>query len=233
MLKSIGRSNPGPAAFPQVVETGGRAYPSFDEALGNGWLRHSSLYDGSPLEQVSDGALSVELLSDILTKLRKDCKEESAKNRHSRIHAWRSWLAEDWSGRRKDCFQMFRGNASPSLSLFKNPNGSFTGNLEDIDKLLQDAWMPLFRKFAMEDEPSWDKFHARFEPYIQQHPLRVDDITGDELKKILFKLSGMPGLEGWRVQELKLLPVCLLELLAVLFNVIEHTGRWPKALERA
>eukprot|EP00973_Karenia_brevis_P082496 11434733-Karenia_brevis.AAC.1 len=40
-------------------------------------------------------------------------------------------------------------------------------------------------------------------------------------------------MDGWRVAELKALPLPLLEALAVIFNVIEKRGRWPKALERA
>ncbi|CAE8644441.1 unnamed protein product, partial [Polarella glacialis] len=48
------------------------------------------------------------------------------------------------------------------------------------------------------------------------------------------RLAGQAaGMEGWRAQELKALPLPLLDRLAVLFNVIEESGRWPESLERA
>eukprot|EP00973_Karenia_brevis_P053260 7403553-Karenia_brevis.AAC.1 len=37
-------------------------------------------------------------------------------------------------------------------------------------------------------------------------------------------------MDGWRVKELQCLHVSLLQVLAELFNVVEHTGRWPEAL---
>ena len=40
-----------------------------------------------------------------------------------------------------------------------------------------------------------------------------------------------PGADGWRARELKALPDCLLDRLAVLFNHIEQDGIWPDALK--
>ena len=42
-----------------------------------------------------------------------------------------------------------------------------------------------------------------------------------------------PGMEGWRVAELKRLPKPILAWLADRFNAIEETGEWPAALLRA
>ncbi|CAE8623234.1 unnamed protein product [Polarella glacialis] len=42
-----------------------------------------------------------------------------------------------------------------------------------------------------------------------------------------------PGMDGWNVGELKLLPAPLLDLLAEMFNGIERSGKWPRPLECA
>eukprot|EP00973_Karenia_brevis_P061312 8527146-Karenia_brevis.AAC.1 len=42
-------------------------------------------------------------------------------------------------------------------------------------------------------------------------------------------MKGGPGMDGWRVQELQCLHSSLLHTLAEIFNVVEATGRWPKA----
>eukprot|EP00973_Karenia_brevis_P009382 1269920-Karenia_brevis.AAC.1 len=41
------------------------------------------------------------------------------------------------------------------------------------------------------------------------------------------------GVEGWRVAEVRELPLVILRRLAVFFDMVEQIGRWPRALERA
>ena len=43
-------------------------------------------------------------------------------------------------------------------------------------------------------------------------------------------LHKAPGLDGWTVDELRLLPPALLEWIAELFESVERTGRWPEEL---
>eukprot|EP00973_Karenia_brevis_P021717 2986322-Karenia_brevis.AAC.1 len=43
-------------------------------------------------------------------------------------------------------------------------------------------------------------------------------------------MSGGPGMDGWRVPELKALHVFFFNLLADFFNTVERSGRWPTAL---
>jgi hypothetical protein len=60
-------------------------------------------------------------------------------------------------------------------------------------------------------------------------------ITGGELREILTKKSakGACGVDGWRMAELKLLPVELLQALADVLTLVEETGCWPAALRTA
>ena len=60
----------------------------------------------------------------------------------------------------------------------------------------------------------------------------VPKLTGQRILEVLRKMknSSCPGLDGWRVAELRALPLQLLDLLADIFNVIEETGVWPASL---
>ena len=62
--------------------------------------------------------------------------------------------------------------------------------------------------------------------------MQFQALEGCHLWKTLrrMKSKSAAGCDGWRVDELKRLPVPLLDRLASLFNVIEDTGAWPKAL---
>ena len=39
-------------------------------------------------------------------------------------------------------------------------------------------------------------------------------------------------MDGWRVDELRMLPLELLDRLALIFNEVERNGRWPQTLGR-
>eukprot|EP00973_Karenia_brevis_P049737 6905860-Karenia_brevis.AAC.1 len=82
----------------------------------------------------------------------------------------------------------------------------------------------LFQKATGEltdaNEPDWDIFKERFRQYMISHPMQVADISGRELQLVLSRmLDGQAsGSDHWRVSELKLLPLCLLDALADLLN---------------
>eukprot|EP00973_Karenia_brevis_P059281 8252884-Karenia_brevis.AAC.1 len=65
--------------------------------------------------------------------------------------------------------------------------------------------------------------------------MEVTTITGIELQRLLARMSSSAskGVDGWAVDELKQLPLPVLELLADLLNQIQDSGRWQGALERA
>ena len=58
----------------------------------------------------------------------------------------------------------------------------------------------------------------------------VTDITGTRLKEALQRIHGSPGLDAWRVSELKGLHQVFLSALADVLNIIERTEPWPQAL---
>eukprot|EP00973_Karenia_brevis_P079296 11003709-Karenia_brevis.AAC.1 len=136
-----------------------------------------------------------------------------------------------WTTRCGEVFKWCRdaqcGGVPPVL---QKPDGSYTGNSSEMDKLLLDAWLPIFCKWNQMKEPDWNAFEERFTQHIVEHPLNVSRINGMELQQVLQRMSGSPGLDGWRVSELKALPIFFLNLLADFLDTVERTGQWPKAL---
>eukprot|EP00973_Karenia_brevis_P031998 4415865-Karenia_brevis.AAC.1 len=63
--------------------------------------------------------------------------------------------------------------------------------------------------------------------------MEIEAITGEDLQRVLARMSGAPGADGWRVNELKALPLSILNALAEMLNLIEKAGKWPKGMQLA
>ena len=117
--------------------------------------------------------------------------------------------------------------------MVQRPDGTITSNSKEMDKLLCDAWLPIFRMYGSSPPPDWDKFKERFGQYLPEGPaMRAGPLTAQTLRRSLSKMqsSGSCGLDGWRIAEVKSLPDFFLDRLAVLLNTVEETGVWPQAL---
>ena len=114
-------------------------------------------------------------------------------------------------------------------------DGSWIGNAKDIDEMLRGAWDPIFCVYASRPEPSWELFLERFGTYIGKHPMEARRLKGEDLQRTLQRMKPMQasGSDGWRVSEMKRLPLTLLNKLADVLHMIEETGIWPAALEQA
>eukprot|EP00660_Eupelagonema_oceanica_P019607 gene19607-biopygen16350 len=122
------------------------------------------------------------------------------------------------------------------MSMLRRPDGTYTGDAEEIDQLLRRAWDPVFRLYADSPEPRWEPFEARFGAYIKRCPMpELPELTGDALRETLSRMAARQagGMDGWRVRELRALPVPILDALAGLLNEVERSGQWPATLERA
>ena len=65
--------------------------------------------------------------------------------------------------------------------------------------------------------------------------MTIEDTTATRLKGILAKMrhSQAMGAEGWRVAEVRRLPIPLLSCLATSLHKVERLGKWPPSLEWA
>ena len=116
--------------------------------------------------------------------------------------------------------------------MIQRPDGPFTANAEEMDKLLFDQWMPIFRMYAESNPPPWESFKEQYGYLLPSGvPMVHAPVIAETLRYTLGKMSNNScGLDGWRVAEAKSLPDFLLERLAELFNTIEEVGLWPEAL---
>eukprot|EP00666_Eupelagonemidae_sp_cell4sb_P018005 gene18005-biopygen14326 len=121
------------------------------------------------------------------------------------------------------------------VSTILRPDGTTTGNVAEMDRIIREAWSPILDRYATAPEPDWAPFEARFGRYIGSHPLVLAPLTAADFRRTLARMSAQqaPGMDGWRVDEIKALPDVLLDRLAGLFDRIEVTGEWPTALLRA
>eukprot|EP00973_Karenia_brevis_P076254 10589747-Karenia_brevis.AAC.1 len=187
----------------------------------------------SRLAGLQDEMPTIGELDVVLGIIRDLSHKEGQLCRDSRIKAWQTWVKESWSSKRKAVFAACTRQIKSGGVNFVASDGRLTANLEEMDKMVRDAWLPIFQKFANREEPSWQQFRDKYDRHIKACPMEVTEITGEELQRIVTHMSGSPGMDGWRISELKALPLSILNGLADMFNLIERTGRWPTSLERA
>eukprot|EP00973_Karenia_brevis_P009726 1312456-Karenia_brevis.AAC.1 len=110
--------------------------------------------------------------------------------------------------------------------MLQRADGSYTGDAEEIDDLLHKAWDQFFCMYQNRDEPDWTSFAMRFQHHIESFPMKAERLTGAGLKRTLTKMrdGAACGMDGWRVRELKKLPLPILARLANFFDVVEDTG---------
>ena len=100
-----------------------------------------------------------------------------------------------------------------------------------LDEAMHAAWDPILKKYLSDPEPDWMKFEERYSSYIEEHPMRCEDITGGDVAKALRRTSSRKaaGVDGFRISELKLLPEDMIQMIAEFYNMVERT-HWPEAL---
>ncbi|KAJ9439789.1 Retrovirus-related Pol polyprotein from type-2 retrotransposable element R2DM [Diplonema papillatum] len=170
----------------------------------------------------------------MLHRVRARSAQHNAAARQSRERQARQGLRERYATDRRSLVSMLRGDTKPSADTLRADGGRLTANLDEMDDVLQQAWGPILRLYSPETpEPSYDDFAKAFGEHVQHRPMQVTDITGEELRTILRerkKKSSACGVDGWRMDELKALPVPLMDAFASFFNLVEKEGRWPEGL---
>ncbi|KAJ9438072.1 Retrovirus-related Pol polyprotein from type-1 retrotransposable element R2 [Diplonema papillatum] len=104
-----------------------------------------------------------------------------------------------------------------------------------MDEVLNTAWDPILRKYKDGPEPEYEPFRDRFQDHIGPHMMEAGTITGEELRILLRKKpkKSASGVDGWRMAELRELPLPLLNALADVMNLVEATGDWPASMTTA
>eukprot|EP00662_Eupelagonemidae_sp_cell21_P057404 gene57404-biopygen32076 len=223
-------------------EGGGPVPGALPHELGRLWARIRATGPQVLAGRGWDGAWAteqpppLEACARLLERLRDQARRLAQRARANRLAAWRARLQDAWRDDRRKVFQWCRDESRATASMLRRPDGTYTGDVGEMDGLLRRAWDPIMRMYADSPEPGWGPFAERFGKYIKRHPMpELRDLTGADLRATLARMPSRQagGMEGWRVRELKALPEPLLDALAEVLNEVERQGAWPAALERA
>ena len=172
-----------------------------------------------------------------LTAALRDCASQETRSRTAERHqAWSEAFHADWAMDRQGTYAYVRGENKAPSPLIQRQDGTYSGNIQEMDSLLQADWLPIFRMYSARPLPSMDIFAQRYSQYFPAQSTFIDSVLDAEaLREILkkMKVHSAHGVDGWRVQELRNLPDVLLNRLCDLFRLVEETGRWPSAMTTA
>ena len=116
---------------------------------------------------------------------------------------------------------------APPVTFLSRSDGTATANLAETDGLLQDAWRPINRKYAMDAEPHPTAFLRRYGHHVRRVRMIASRLDAPRLRK---GLSGMKpsalGLDWWSSADLRSLADRFVGWLADLLREVERLGKW-------
>lgn len=178
----------------------------------------------------------LEQCQELLRTIREESSEIARRNSAERRKKYRQEFIRRADTDRRSIISWCKVQPKKQGDVVEDEQGRATANVAEVDKMLNESWDPVFRIYKNSPEPQPEPFFDRYRDHIRRNPMReVTKITGAELRAILKKKRGRSacGVDGWRLEELKALPMPLLEALSQVMNVVEETGNWPKALMTA
>ncbi|KAJ9437063.1 hypothetical protein DIPPA_05013 [Diplonema papillatum] len=192
-------------------------------------LAQACMKDG----QGTEGFPDHEEAKQLLTALREETSRLGKEGSAARFTKYRDKLNERADASRRCLTTICAGRAEPSGVLRKG--AGVTANIDEMDEVLNTAWDPILRKYKDGPEPEYEPFRDRFRDHIGPHMMEAGTITGEELRILLRKKpkKSASGVDGWRMAELRELPLPLLNALADVMNLVEATGDWPASMTTA
>eukprot|EP00665_Eupelagonemidae_sp_cell47_P008443 gene8443-2313_t len=221
-----------PGALPHLLHV---LWKRIHRSLSAEPLCHLIALDAARAAQGIPTRLLLATVADTLTA-RYDAVTASLRTK--RIHDWKERMKDAALNHRTSTAPLFawcNNKPSAKVTSLVRDDGTVTANISEMDRILRDAWLPIFDRYANSPEPDWPPFRDRFREFIVRRPMTMKPLTAADLAKTIarMKTKQAGGMDGWRAHELKHFPAEILELLAGLFNRIESTGEWPEALQRA
>ncbi|KAJ9456779.1 hypothetical protein DIPPA_13582 [Diplonema papillatum] len=192
-------------------------------------LAQACMKDG----QGTEGFPDHEEAKQLLTALREETSRLGKEGSAARFTKYRDKLNERADASRRCLTTICAGRAEPSGVL--RTGAGVTANVDEMDEALNTAWDPILRKYKDGPEPEYEPFRDRFQDHIGPHLMEAGTITGEELRILLRKKpkKSASGVDGWRMAELRELPLPLLNALADVMNLVEATGDWPASMTTA
>ena len=178
---------------------------------------------------------SVEQARTVLHRVQARLHELNKKACKARRKHWHSTVAQMFSSDRKALVSILQAKPDDSADMVEDKeSGKLTANMPEMLEILEKAWTPILRMYPDgSPEPGFAPFLQEYADAIGRHPMAVKNIKGSDLLDLLSrrkKKSASCGVDGWRADEVKRLPLQLLNAFADFFNLVEKTGKWPGGL---
>ena len=118
---------------------------------------------------------------------------------------------------------------TPPTRTVKLENGTLSSNPQDVQGEFVRQWAEkVFR--TNRTKPSWNMFYEKFSEHIPKVEYTGGTPSGEDLYKTIRKMKlTVPGLDGWRVLELKQLPKAAWDERARVLEIGAETGKVPES----
>ncbi|KAJ9444445.1 Retrovirus-related Pol polyprotein from type-1 retrotransposable element R2 [Diplonema papillatum] len=169
--------------------------------------------------------------------LKKEHERTRAARRTKRLETWRGEMRRAIDDNPKRVYDWCKQPERHSTLFVERGDGSVTADLHEMDEILrgEKAWGGVFQMYKEVREPKWEDFVRRYGKYVKRGACEDRPLTGEDLSATLKKMKARKagGMDGWRVCELKTLPVPLLDVIALALNDVEGAGSWPEVVAQA
>ena len=166
-------------------------------------------------------------ISELIEKIDHRAYTVQAKqDRFQRISSWRRAVRLDFKDGGRKAYQWIKDTWTPPLTALANKHGEVSTDPAEMVSTLQKEWDDLFN---LQTQPSWDAFHEEFARFLQSHPCEVPEFSASMIKAHIARVKKTRAVaaDGWRMAEIKDLPLNLLSMVANLLGDLESTQKWP------
>ena len=150
------------------------------------------------------------------------------RERDRRICEWKLRLRQSFDIHRHGgaAFEWLKSTITPPIVAVKNEVGDIVTDPTEVIAVLQSSWQNLFNKDKL---APLSAFTNQYGDLLQPSKCELPKITGHHLREKLCaaKNTRATALDGWRIPELKALPISFFDLVAQLFNLVEEGAPWP------
>ena len=165
---------------------------------------------------------------ELIASIEKLIHEKQQALKLNRLQLWRKKLRDSFDLHRHGAaaFAWVNNQSISCLHAVPNSNNEIVTSVGDMLQAVSTSWQNLFNKNSQVNMETLGPIASSVLP---SHPCELPNISGAKLKK---KVMGMKqyravALDGWRVSELRFLPVQWFDLVAQCFSKIEQGAPWP------
>ncbi|CAE7690756.1 unnamed protein product [Symbiodinium sp. KB8] len=143
----------------------------------------------------------------------------------ARIAAWRSLMRESAKAGGKASFKWLRDDWQPPVQAMVDASQNVATDPQQMASFTRNAWDRLFNQ---SQQPSWAEFHNAFADFIPHTECVLPKLRAKDLAVQIRKMNNHRAVacDGWRVRELKVLPDCILDVAATLYEDLEAGQCW-------